>query len=165
MKKRKMCSRKGKQKQGHYEVGYGVPPEHSKFKPGQSGNPAGRSRKRMNMADAVTQCLDEEVEIVKNGKPKKVCVRDVVAFKTVEAAAKGNHKCFAAISKLDGSEGGHRVKPSASQESEEEAAERERRKTELVRQFVRMMDHLAHVKRRMSPEDAAYVFGHFEEEG
>ena len=26
-----------------YEVGYGKPPEHSKFKPGQSGNPGGKT--------------------------------------------------------------------------------------------------------------------------
>ena len=30
--------------EGDYEVGYGKPPKHSRFKPGQSGNPKGRPR-------------------------------------------------------------------------------------------------------------------------
>ena len=29
---------------GHYDVGYGRPPVHSRFPPGQSGNPAGRRK-------------------------------------------------------------------------------------------------------------------------
>jgi hypothetical protein len=29
---------------GHYDVGYGRPPVHSRFSPGQSGNPAGRRK-------------------------------------------------------------------------------------------------------------------------
>jgi Family of unknown function (DUF5681) len=31
-----------------YKVGYGRPPEHSRFKRGQSGNPRGRPRKHRN---------------------------------------------------------------------------------------------------------------------
>jgi hypothetical protein len=30
--------------QGDYKIGYGKPPEHTRFRPGQSGNPAGRPR-------------------------------------------------------------------------------------------------------------------------
>jgi hypothetical protein len=29
---------------GEYEVGYGKPPKHSRFKKGKSGNPQGRSK-------------------------------------------------------------------------------------------------------------------------
>jgi hypothetical protein len=31
-----------------YEVGYGKPPQHSRFKPGHSGNPRGRAKGSLN---------------------------------------------------------------------------------------------------------------------
>ena len=34
-----------------YEVGYGRPPQHTQFRPGQSGNPAGRRKGVRNLAD------------------------------------------------------------------------------------------------------------------
>lgn len=42
-------------------VGYGKPPKHTRFKPGQSGNPSGRRRKPQRLA---RDLLDEMQEIV-----------------------------------------------------------------------------------------------------
>jgi hypothetical protein len=36
--------RKAPRKPGNYEVGYGKPPEHSRFRPGESGNRRGRPK-------------------------------------------------------------------------------------------------------------------------
>jgi hypothetical protein len=38
-----------------YEVGYGKPPESSRFKPGQSGNPKGRPRGAKNKIPALNE--------------------------------------------------------------------------------------------------------------
>lgn len=40
---------------GDYEVGYRRPPRHTRFKPGQSGNPAGRSKKKTRPEETFMQ--------------------------------------------------------------------------------------------------------------
>ena len=55
-----------------YNVGYGKPPEETRFKKGQSGNPNGRPRKPKSAHDVVQNLLNESVDIVVNGKRKKI---------------------------------------------------------------------------------------------
>ena len=55
-----------------YEVGQGKPPPHSKWKPGQSGNPNGRPRKTRPDAASVAAILDGPVDVLKGGVPKKM---------------------------------------------------------------------------------------------
>ena len=40
-----------------YEVGYGKPPKHTQFKPGQSGNRKGRPRGQRNFRTVVNDAL------------------------------------------------------------------------------------------------------------
>ena len=42
-------------------VGYGRPPRHSRFKPGQSGNPAGRKAKTTALIESSARILSEPV--------------------------------------------------------------------------------------------------------
>jgi len=42
-----------------YEVGYGKPPKHGQFKPGQSGNPKGRPKGRKNFPVLLEMCLNK----------------------------------------------------------------------------------------------------------
>jgi hypothetical protein len=50
---------------GDYDVGYGKPPRKNQFLPGQSGNPAGRSRKRAleSPTKTIERILSEVVEV------------------------------------------------------------------------------------------------------
>ena len=53
---------------GNYEVGYGRPPKHTRYKPGQSGNPAGTPPARTNLFRWVCHYLeltDAELKAVK----------------------------------------------------------------------------------------------------
>ena len=58
-----------------YEVGYGKPPVHSRFKPGQSGNPKGRRTRKTEPASLLAEILKElnaVVTINENGEKMRV---------------------------------------------------------------------------------------------
>ena len=44
-----------------YAVGYGKPPVHTRFRKGESGNPAGRPRRKTDLASLLTRALDRPV--------------------------------------------------------------------------------------------------------
>jgi hypothetical protein len=48
---------------GNYPVGYGKPPLHSRFKKGQSGNPAGRRKGSLNFSSVLLATLNEKVVV------------------------------------------------------------------------------------------------------
>lgn len=52
-----------------YPVGYGKPPKDTQFKPGQSGNPAGRPKGSRNLKTVLLDVLSEEITIRENGRP------------------------------------------------------------------------------------------------
>jgi hypothetical protein len=53
----------GRTDEGRYEVGYGRPPLHSRFKRGKSGNPKGRPKQSGNLRTIVKQVSDEQIQI------------------------------------------------------------------------------------------------------
>ena len=60
--------RSKKSSDGNYSVGYGRPPEETRFKPGQSGNPKGRSKGSKNFSTHFEEELSQQVTLVENGK-------------------------------------------------------------------------------------------------
>src|SRR6266566_3065012 len=58
-----------------YEVGYGKPPLHTRFKKGQSGNPRGRPRGAKNFTSLVSDALDQRVVVTENGKRREISKR------------------------------------------------------------------------------------------
>ena len=50
-------------KRKKYDIGYGMPPKSTRFKKGQSGNPAGRKKGSRNLATIVRRELEEEITI------------------------------------------------------------------------------------------------------
>jgi hypothetical protein len=59
-------------------VGYGEPPKHTQFKPGQSGNPKGRPKGRKNIKTDVLEKLNATVTVNKNGRLRKISTRRAV---------------------------------------------------------------------------------------
>ena len=79
------------------EVGYGKPPEATRFKPGQSGNPKGRPRKAKGRKAIARRILLEEHRVAPPGSRR---VRRCTTFELVVAllkqlAAAGDQKAFA----------------------------------------------------------------------
>ena len=49
-----------------YPVGYGKPPQHTRFHQGQSGNPRGRPKGSRNLSTLMAKALNEPVVISEN---------------------------------------------------------------------------------------------------
>lgn len=84
-----------------YEVGYGKPPAHSRFKPGQSGNPRGRPKGTKNKRPALNEerlkdiILDEayrEVPVRDGDRNVTVPMAQAVIRAMSVKAAKGDHR-------------------------------------------------------------------------
>ena len=70
----------------NYDVGFKKPPKHTQFKPGQSGNPLGRPKKKRTVADIMQKLLQEE--IIVNGEKKST--KELFLRSIMKNAIKGN---------------------------------------------------------------------------
>jgi hypothetical protein len=75
-----------------YIVGYGKPPEGSRFKPGKSGNPRGRPKGTKNSTTILDQMLNERVVVHEDGKRKRITKREAIYKQQVNKAATGDHR-------------------------------------------------------------------------
>ena len=75
---------------GQEEVGYGRPPRHSRFQPGQSGNPKGRPKGKRNLASQLNDVLAQSVTITANGKRKRVSSEMAMLLRLRERALGGD---------------------------------------------------------------------------
>jgi hypothetical protein len=72
------------------EVGYKKPPKHSRFKPGQSGNPKGRPRRTRTTAAIIREALKETVPVTENGRRRSINKLEIIIKQAINDAAKGD---------------------------------------------------------------------------
>ena len=77
-----------------YQVGYGKPPKHTRFKKGQSGNPKGRPRGARGFKTDLEDVLNAKVKVVKDGRPKTVTSQQAVLMRSIEKALKGEPRAM-----------------------------------------------------------------------
>ena len=82
-----------RQPRGSYAVGYARPPDHSRFQPGQSGNPRGRSKGVRNFATDVKETLQIPVR-VKGDKARKISTQEAALLRLREQALNGDHRAL-----------------------------------------------------------------------
>jgi hypothetical protein len=77
-----------------YQVGYGRPPETTRFRPGESGNPQGRPKRRATFASVAKQELERPVSTGnKAGGPvQQMPAMEVIVKNVVRAAVYGDLK-------------------------------------------------------------------------
>ncbi len=77
-----------------YEVGNKKPPKHSQFKPGESGNPAGRRKGSLGFKTLLAAELKSTIKIQEAGKTKIVTKQQAMVKQVVSKALKGDDKAF-----------------------------------------------------------------------
>jgi hypothetical protein len=73
-------------KKGDYQVGYGRPPTQSRFKPGQSGNPRGRTKGMLNLKTDLGEELAERIR-VREGQRELLMSKQRAMLKALVAKA------------------------------------------------------------------------------
>jgi hypothetical protein len=77
-----------------YEIGYGRPPEHSRFKPGKSGNTKGRPRGRRNVRTVVEDVLSQRITIREGDRTRSLSKLDGLVLTMVNKALGGDAKAL-----------------------------------------------------------------------
>jgi hypothetical protein len=75
---------------GDYEVGYGKPPKHTRFKPGQSGNPRGRPKGTKNLKTDLMEELGEKILIREGDHARQVSKQRALVKALLTRALKGD---------------------------------------------------------------------------
>ena len=83
-------SKKSKGGPGDYVIGRGKPPKHTRFKPGQSGNPHGRSQRARNLTTILTDVLGSEMDLTENGRQRRVPRLEALILRLVQDGLKGH---------------------------------------------------------------------------
>lgn len=88
-----------KKKGSEFPVGYKKPPRHTRFKPGQSGNPNGRPRKKSTLAESIERELNTRITVTEGGKQRRITKLDAIAKQQTNKAVSGDLKAAALLMK------------------------------------------------------------------
>src|SRR5262245_6155539 len=83
-----------------YAVGYRRPPVHTRFKPGQSGNPSGRPKGSQNFKTLFDKILNEKVSLREGAQVRKVSKAEAVLRGLVIGAMKGEPRSLGTFFRL-----------------------------------------------------------------
>jgi Family of unknown function (DUF5681) len=78
-------------------VGYGRVPNHTKWKRGQSGNPAGRRKGQRNVRTVLDEELNKRIRIREGNRMRSVTKLEAVIMTMINGALKGSAKAQASL--------------------------------------------------------------------
>lgn len=85
---------------GPSDIGYKRPPTHSQFKPGRSGNPAGRPKGALNLETELSKELTERITIREGERSFKVSKQRALLKSMVAKALKGDTRAAGLVLQL-----------------------------------------------------------------
>ena len=97
-----------------YEVGYGKPPRHTRFKKGYSGHPEGRPKGATNVKTEMTRLLAAKTTIKIAGAVQKVPMSRAMCLAVIQKALKGDVRAFSKIVEMVGPEMADELRAAAS---------------------------------------------------
>ena len=77
-----------------YAVGYRKPPQHTRFRPGDSGNPGGRAKGVRNLATDVRRTLKGLIKVKEGGRSHKISAQAGMLLVLREKALKGDARAL-----------------------------------------------------------------------
>jgi len=77
-----------------YPVGYRKPPVHSRFQPGQSGNPAGRRKGLRNLETDVKRMFSTPIKVKEGGRTRIKSTQEAVLMVMREKALRGDARAL-----------------------------------------------------------------------
>lgn len=83
-----------------YEIGYGKPPRHTQFKPGQSGNPKGRRKGQRGLKTIIRECSTERIVMRTAKGEKSVPKIEAMIHKLMEKAFSGDFRSMDRVLQL-----------------------------------------------------------------
>ena len=84
-----------------YEIGYGKPPKHTRFQPGQSGNPKGRPRRSRNLKTLFNLERLAMVTVREAGREHRVTKLHALVMALFAKAMRADTKAVGQIIQLD----------------------------------------------------------------
>ena len=81
-------------------VGYKKPPEHTRWKKGQSGNPKGRAKGQRNLKTDLVAELGTMVQITEAGAPRRITKQRALIKSLITRAIKGDSRAAALLVNL-----------------------------------------------------------------
>lgn len=77
-------------KKDNYEIGYGKPPQKTRFQKGKSGNPSGRPKGVKNYQQQLDAVLSEKITVTTNGKQRRISKLTAMFIQLSNNALKGD---------------------------------------------------------------------------
>ena len=97
-----------------FDVGYGKPPQHSRFRKGHSGNPRGRPKGSLDVKTELGRLLATKTKIKINGAVQTVSTSRALCLALIQKAMAGDVRAFSKIVELVGPEMADELKATAS---------------------------------------------------
>jgi hypothetical protein len=82
------------------EVGYGKPPKKTQFKPGESGNPKGRTKGVKNLKTDLVEELQETLIVSESGKRRRISKQRAMVKSLMARAIKGDTRAITLLTTL-----------------------------------------------------------------
>jgi Family of unknown function (DUF5681) len=98
----------------NYDVGYGKPPQHTRFRKGHSGNPRGRPKGSLDVKTELGRLLAIKTKIKINGAVQTVSTAKALCLALIQKAMGGGVRAFSKIVEIVGPEMADELKATAS---------------------------------------------------